>query len=63
MGVDTLIPLDQVENQEIMEWLGGAEVKEPGQALAHHVGLAKARAIFGSLNSPELWLGIWRIRS
>ena len=52
-GVDTLIPCDEMNAKDVLEWLGGNPHK--GE-LARHIRLAIIRAQSNQHRFPEVWV-------
>lgn len=53
LGVDMLVPCDEIMSRDALQWLGGKEFKSE---LGRHVTLAKVRAMANPQRFPEIWV-------
>lgn len=52
VGVDMLVPCDEIQSRDTLQWLGGKPFKSE---LSHHLSVAKMRARANPQRHPEIW--------
>jgi hypothetical protein len=52
-GLDMLVPCDEIMTRDALQWLGGQNYT--GE-LAHHLSVAKMRAMANPQRFPEIWV-------